>query len=43
MQLGELKKALDDCTASLKYGAIPDAYSKQLELIRRLSVPEARS
>jgi hypothetical protein len=38
MELGELQKALDDCTASLKYGAIPDAYRKQQELTRRLNV-----
>jgi hypothetical protein len=38
MQLGELKEALDDCTASLKYGSIPDAYRKQQELTRRLNV-----
>jgi tetratricopeptide (TPR) repeat protein len=37
MQLGELKKALDDCTASLKYGSIPDAYRKMQELNRRLT------
>lgn len=37
MQLGELKAALDDCTASLKYGAIPDAFRKQRELMTRLS------
>lgn len=37
MQLGELNKALDDCTASLKYGAIPDAIRKQRELTKRLS------
>jgi tetratricopeptide (TPR) repeat protein len=36
MELGELKKALDDCTASLKYGNIPDAYRKQEQLIKRL-------
>ncbi|HLW90388.1 MAG TPA: tetratricopeptide repeat protein, partial [Roseiarcus sp.] len=36
MQLGELKKALDDCTASLKYDSLPDAYRKQQELIKRL-------
>ena len=40
MQLGELKEALDDCTASLKYGSIPDAYNKQQELIRRLAAHE---
>jgi tetratricopeptide (TPR) repeat protein len=37
MQLGELRAALDDCTASLKYGAIPDAFSKQRELMKQLS------
>jgi len=36
MELGELKKALSDCTASLKYGNLPDAYRKQEELIKRL-------
>jgi len=36
MQLGELHKALDDCTASLKFGSLPDAYHKQQELISRL-------
>ena len=40
MQLGELKKALDDCTASLKYGSIPDAFRKQQELLRRVAVHE---
>jgi tetratricopeptide (TPR) repeat protein len=40
MQLGELNEALDDCTASLKYGAIPDALRKQQELIKRLNVNE---
>jgi tetratricopeptide (TPR) repeat protein len=40
MQLGELKEALDDCTASLKYGSIPDAFRKQQELIRRLNAHE---
>jgi hypothetical protein len=29
MKLGELKKALDDCTASLKCGTLPDAVRKQ--------------
>jgi tetratricopeptide (TPR) repeat protein len=37
MELGELKKALDDCNASLANGSIPDAYKKQQELIRRLA------
>jgi tetratricopeptide (TPR) repeat protein len=36
MQLGDLRKALSDCTTSLKYGSLPDAYSKQQELERRL-------
>jgi tetratricopeptide (TPR) repeat protein len=37
MELGELKKALDDCNASLANGSIPDAYKKQQELIKRLA------
>ncbi len=37
MQLGQLRKALDDCTTSLKYGRIPDAYRKQLELMKLLT------
>ncbi len=37
MQLDDLKKALDDCTQSLKYGSIPDAYSKQLKLMKLLN------
>ena len=41
MQLGELKAALDDCTASLKYGAIPDAFRKQHELMKQLSASAA--
>jgi tetratricopeptide (TPR) repeat protein len=36
MELGELRKALDDCTQSLKYGSLPDAYRKQQELVKRL-------
>jgi tetratricopeptide (TPR) repeat protein len=40
MQLGELRKALDDCNASLRYGSLPDAYRKQQELIRRLNAPD---
>lgn len=36
MQLGELRDALTDCTASLKYGNIPDAYRKEQELLKRL-------
>jgi tetratricopeptide (TPR) repeat protein len=40
MQLGELKEALNDCTASLKYGNIPDAFRKQQELVKRLNSHE---
>jgi tetratricopeptide (TPR) repeat protein len=40
MQLGQLKQALDDCTASLKYGSLPDAFRKQQELVRRLRAGE---
>jgi tetratricopeptide (TPR) repeat protein len=36
MQLEELPQALDDCTESLKYGSIPDAFRKQQELVKRL-------
>jgi hypothetical protein len=36
MQLGELTKALDDCTESLKYASIPDALSKLRDLQSRL-------
>jgi hypothetical protein len=41
MQLGKLNEALDDCTASLKYGAIPDAFSKQQELVKRINAKES--
>ncbi|MGX7873801.1 tetratricopeptide repeat protein [Mesorhizobium sp. ORM6] len=40
MQIGELRKALDDCTQSLKYGSIPDAFEKQQELVKRLGVSQ---
>jgi putative IMPACT (imprinted ancient) family translation regulator len=40
MQLDQLKDALDDCTASLKYGSLPDAYRKQQELVKRLGAHE---
>ena len=40
MQLGEFQKALDDCTASLRYGSLPDAYRKQMELTKRLRAHE---
>jgi tetratricopeptide (TPR) repeat protein len=39
MQLGDLKKALDDCTHSLEYGSIPDAFRKRQELVKRLAPP----
>jgi tetratricopeptide (TPR) repeat protein len=42
MQLGELKQALDDCRASLKYGSLPDAYRKTQELIERISAGERK-
>jgi hypothetical protein len=40
MKLCDLKEALHDCTASLKYGNIPDAFRKQQELIKRLNANE---
>jgi hypothetical protein len=40
MQLGELKRALADCTMSLKYGNLPDAYRKEQELVKRLKAGE---
>jgi tetratricopeptide (TPR) repeat protein len=36
MKLGELQKALSDCTTSLKYGQMPDAYQKQQQLIKMI-------
>jgi len=39
MQLGELRKALDNCKASLEYGSLPEAYRKEQELIQRLGMP----
>jgi tetratricopeptide (TPR) repeat protein len=41
MQLDELKKALEDCSSSLKYGTIPDAVRKQQELLKRLNAQGA--
>jgi tetratricopeptide (TPR) repeat protein len=38
MKLGELNKALEDCTMSLKYGRLPDALQKQQELQKLLSM-----
>lgn len=37
MELGELEKALEDCTQSLRYGSMPDAFRKQQELVARLN------
>ncbi len=42
MQLGEPRKALDDCKASLRYGSLPDAIRKQQELTARLGAQEER-
>lgn len=36
-ELGELQKALDDCTEALKHSRLPDAYQRQQELIQQLS------
>jgi tetratricopeptide (TPR) repeat protein len=36
MKTGELKKALDDCTTSLKYGRLPDALQKLQKLQKLL-------
>jgi tetratricopeptide (TPR) repeat protein len=41
MKLGELKKALDDCNASLRYGRLPDALHKQQQLVKLLSAPKS--
>lgn len=37
MKLGQLQRALDDCTTSLRYGHVPDAYEKQQELLKQLA------
>jgi tetratricopeptide (TPR) repeat protein len=37
MKLGQLSEALDDCTMSLKYDRIPDAYQKQQQLLKLLA------
>jgi hypothetical protein len=36
MKLGELQKALDDCTTSLRYGRLPDALQKQQQILKML-------
>jgi tetratricopeptide (TPR) repeat protein len=41
MKLGELKKALDDCNDSLRYGRLPDALYKQQQLVKLLSTPKS--
>ena len=38
MKLGQLKKALDDCTMSLRFDRIPDAFHKQQELLKALGI-----
>ncbi|MGC1520086.1 MAG: DUF4034 domain-containing protein [Steroidobacteraceae bacterium] len=43
MKLGELQKALNDCTASLQYGQIPDAYHKQQQLLKMIGTKAAPS
>jgi tetratricopeptide (TPR) repeat protein len=40
MQLDDFQKALDDCTQSLRYGSLPDAFRKQQELVARLNPPK---
>lgn len=40
MQLGNLQDALKDCTASLRFDSLPDAFQKQQELIQRLNANE---
>jgi len=43
MKLGQLKKALDDCTMSLQFDRIPDALHKQQELLKQLGVKSSIS
>jgi tetratricopeptide (TPR) repeat protein len=40
MQLGNLQDALQDCTASLRFDSLPDAFQKQQELLKRLKAKE---
>lgn len=40
MHLGNLQDALNDCTASLRFDSLPDAFQKQQELIKRLQAKE---
>jgi hypothetical protein len=37
MELGDDRKALDDCNASLRYGSITDAIKRKQELLTKLS------
>jgi tetratricopeptide (TPR) repeat protein len=39
MKLGHLREALDDCTKSLSYDRLPDAFHKQQELLKALGRP----
>jgi tetratricopeptide (TPR) repeat protein len=41
MKLGELQKALDDCTTSLRFGSLPDAFTKQEQLVKMLKGKKA--
>ena len=41
MKLEHPKAALDDCNISLRYGNIPDAVSKQQQLMHQLGKPDA--
>ena len=40
MKLEKLEEALSDCTTSLKYGNLPDAYQKHQELAKRLGLAQ---
>ena len=40
MKLEKLEEALSDCTTSLKYGNLPDAYQKHQELTKRLGLAQ---
>ena len=42
-KMGELQKALDDCTTSLKYGKLPDALQKQQELLKQIAAADAKN
>ena len=42
-KMGELQKALDDCTTSLKHGKLPDALQKQQELLRAIAAAKAKT